>query len=57
MTPAIKELVLNNGSADDIKRQAIVDGMITLRMAAIIKVAQGVTTLEEAVSNSAADNV
>jgi type IV pilus assembly protein PilB len=57
MTPAIKELVLNNGSADDIKRQAIVDGMVTLRMAAIIKVAQGVTTLEEAVSNSAADNV
>ncbi len=57
MTTAIKELVLNNGSADDIKRQAIVDGMVTLRMAAIIKVAQGVTTLEEAVSNSAADNV
>jgi type IV pilus assembly protein PilB len=57
VTSAIKELILNNGSADDLKRQAIVDGMITLRMAAIIKVAQGVTTLEEAVSNSAADNV
>lgn len=57
MSSAIKELILNNGSADDIKRQAIVDGMMTLRMAAIIKVAQGVTTLEEAVSNSGADNI
>lgn len=57
ITPAIKELVLNNASADDIKRQAILEGMITLRMAAIIKVAQGVTTLEEAVGNSAADNL
>lgn len=57
ITPAIKELILNNASADDIKRQAIIEGMKTLRMTAIVKVAQGVTTLEEAVGNSASDNL
>jgi len=46
---------LKNGSADDIKKQAIKDGMKTLRMSALTKVAQGVTTLDEAVSNSGAD--
>jgi len=57
ISPEIRELILANGSADDIKRQAIKEGMKTLRMTAIIKVAQGVTTLEEAVSNSASDNL
>jgi type IV pilus assembly protein PilB len=57
VTPGIKEILLRNGSADEIKRQAIKDGMKTLRMSALTKVAQGHTTLDEAVSNSAADKL
>jgi len=57
VTPKIRELVLRNASADDIKKQAIRDGMKTLRMCALTKVAQGLTTLEEAVTNSASDQL
>lgn len=57
MTPKVRELILRNASTDDIKRQAIRDGMKTLRMCALTKVAQGLTTIEEAVSNSASDQM
>ncbi len=57
VTPKIRELILRNGSADDLKKQAIRDGMKTLRMCALTKVAQGLTTLEEAVTNSASDQI
>jgi type IV pilus assembly protein PilB len=57
VTPKIRELVLRNSSSDDIKKQAIRDGMKTLRMCALTKVAQGLTTIEEAVSNSASDQL
>lgn len=55
LTPGVKEAILRNASSDEIKKQAIKDGMKTLRMSALTKVALGETTLEEAVSNSAAD--
>ena len=57
VTPKVRELILKNGSTDDIKRQAIRDGMKTLRMCALTKVAQGLTTLEEALANSASDQL
>jgi type IV pilus assembly protein PilB len=57
MSPAIKEILLRNGSNDEIKRQAIKEGMKTLRMCALTKVAQGMTTIDEAVSNSASDKM
>ena len=57
ITPAIKEIILRGGSSDDIKRMAIQEGMKTLRMSALTKVAQGLTTLDEAVTNSAADKM
>lgn len=55
ISTAIKELILRDASADDIKRQAIKDGMKTLRMSALTKVAQGLTTIEEAITNSSSD--
>jgi type IV pilus assembly protein PilB len=55
ITPSVKDLILRNSSADDIKKQAIKDGMKTLRMSALTKVAQGLTTIEEAVTNSSSD--
>lgn len=57
MSPALKEIVLRNGSSDEIKKQAIIEGMKTLRMCALTKVALGQTTLDEAISNSAADKL
>ena len=57
MTPAIKEILLRGGSVDEIKKMAIKEGMKTLRMCALTKVAQGLTTIDEAVSNSAADKM
>ncbi len=57
VTPKVRELILRNASSDEIKKQAIRDGMKTLRMCALTKVAQGLTTLEEAVSNSASDQL
>ncbi|HXH74006.1 MAG TPA: ATPase, T2SS/T4P/T4SS family [Bacteriovoracaceae bacterium] len=57
VTLKIRELVLRNASSDDIKKQAIRDGMKTLRMCALTKVAQGLTTIEEAVSNSSSDQL
>ena len=55
VSPAIKELILKNPSAEDLKKQAIREGMKTLRMAALTKVAQGLTTLDEAITNSSSD--
>jgi type IV pilus assembly protein PilB len=43
----IKELVLVGASALELKKKAIERGMITLRRSGLIKVAQGLTTLEE----------
>ncbi len=55
MSPMLREIVLRNGSADELKKQAISEGMKTLRMSALTKVAQGLTTLDEAVINSSSD--
>jgi type IV pilus assembly protein PilB len=55
MTQALREIILKGGSSDEIKKQAIKDGMKTLRMSALSKVAKGLTTLDEAVSNSSSD--
>ena len=55
VTPNIKELLLQNPTADQLKQRAIKDGMLTLRMSALNKVAEGFITLEEAVINSAPD--
>ncbi len=43
----IRELVLVGASAVELKKKAIEQGMITLRRSGLIKVAQGMTTLEE----------
>jgi type IV pilus assembly protein PilB len=47
MTDGIRDLVLSGASASELKRQAIDDGMKTLRRAGIEKVREGKTTVEE----------
>ncbi len=51
----LKELVINGASAAELKQEAIRLGMQTLRMAALNKVMAGVTTIEEAIANTAPD--
>ena len=48
VTPAIRELILQDASTDEIRKQAIHDGMRTLEKSALAKVIQGITTLDEA---------
>jgi type IV pilus assembly protein PilB len=49
MTDALRERVLSGASAAELRRQAIADGMITLRQTALRKVAEGMTTVDEVV--------
>ena len=51
----LKELVIQGCSAAELKQEAIRLGFKTLRMAALSKVKLGVTTLAEAVGNTAPD--
>jgi len=50
---AIRRLIMNNASTDEIREQALRDGMLTLRMDGLIKVARGITTLEEVIKETA----
>ena len=49
----IREMVLAGSSGPEIKKQAVKDGMKTLRMSALTKMAEGVTSIEEALMNTA----
>ena len=49
MHEGLKELILRGASAADLKREAVKMGMSTLRMSAIKKVREGLTTVEETV--------
>ena len=47
MTEAIRDLVMVGANAVDIRRKALEEGMLTLRMSGLEKVRQGTTSLEE----------
>jgi type IV pilus assembly protein PilB len=49
MHETLKELILKSASAMELKREAVKLGMSTLRMSAIQKVRQGLTTIEETI--------
>lgn len=57
VTQGIRDMIINNASSDQIKRFAIKEGMKTLRMSGLVKVAQGITTLDEVLINTATDKV
>ncbi len=52
----IKELILQGASVFDIKKQAVSLGMKTLRRSGLLKVKNGLTSLEEVVENTFPDN-
>jgi type IV pilus assembly protein PilB len=53
MSPELRRRVLKGDSAEDLKNQAVEDGMLTLRMDGMEKIRKGVTTLEEVVKETA----
>ena len=54
ISPAISRMILDRKSAEDIRRQAQEEGMLTLRQDGIEKIKQGVTTIEEIIRETAA---
>ena len=49
MSPALRQVVLHDGSTEEIREQAIKDGMLTLRMDAILKMKDGIVDYEEVI--------
>jgi type IV pilus assembly protein PilB len=56
MSPRIRDMVLDRASTSDIKKQAVSEGMLTLRADALLKLKKGVTTAEEVLKETAADH-
>ncbi len=48
VTPKVKEMIHKEGSADEIKKVAVAEGMVTLRQNAIRLVERGITSFQEA---------
>jgi type IV pilus assembly protein PilB len=55
MSEELRDLVLSGGSASEIKRTAINLGMMTLRQSGLLKLRQGMTTMEEVIRVTMAD--
>ncbi|MBI5709238.1 MAG: type IV-A pilus assembly ATPase PilB [Candidatus Eisenbacteria bacterium] len=53
----IRDLILERASASEIKRLAIGEGMLTLRRDALEKLKRGLTTVEEVLKETAADQL
>ncbi len=55
LSPVLRDLVLERSSANEIKKTAIAEGMLTLRRDALEKLKRGLTTVEEVLKETAAD--
>jgi type IV pilus assembly protein PilB len=53
LSPEVRRMILRGASVAEIRDQAVVDGMLTLRMDGMKKIERGVTTLEEVVKETA----
>jgi type II secretory ATPase GspE/PulE/Tfp pilus assembly ATPase PilB-like protein len=53
LSPELRRMILRSASVADLRDQAVSDGMLTLRMDGMKKIARGVTTLEEVVKETA----
>ncbi|MBI1796116.1 MAG: type IV-A pilus assembly ATPase PilB [Candidatus Eisenbacteria bacterium] len=57
MSPRLRDLTLDRAPASDIKKSAIAEGMLTLRRDGLEKLKRGVTTAEEILKETAADDL
>ena len=55
ITAKIRDLILDRASVSAMKKQAMADGMLTLRMDGLLKLKNGITTAEEVLKETAAD--
>ncbi|MDO9390836.1 MAG: ATPase, T2SS/T4P/T4SS family [bacterium] len=54
ITPAIRELIMRRATSTEIENKAIEEGMPTLRMDGVIKMMNGVTTIDEVIKETVA---
>jgi type IV pilus assembly protein PilB len=54
MSTELRKMIMHGASADDLREQGLREGMLTLRMDGMKKVARGATTLEEVIKETAA---
>lgn len=52
----IREMIVKGAPTSDIKRKAVQEGMLTLRMDALLKLKQGITSAEEVLKETAPDD-
>lgn len=55
LTEKLRDLIIKGGNADQLKKAALEEGLVTLRQAALLKLYRGETTLEEVLNNSRPD--
>lgn len=55
ITDALRSAILNGAPTDELKARAVLDGMTTLRMSALQKMREGMTTIEEVLRLTVAD--
>jgi type IV pilus assembly protein PilB len=53
LSPEIRRMILRGASVEELRDQAVREGMLTLRMDGMKKIERGVTTLEEVVKETA----
>jgi type IV pilus assembly protein PilB len=54
MSPTLRRMILQSASTVELQTQAVAEGMLTLRMDGMLKIKQGITTLEEVIKETAA---
>jgi type IV pilus assembly protein PilB len=54
MSTELRRMIMHGASGDELREQGLREGMLTLRMDGMKKVARGVTTLEEVIKETAA---
>jgi type IV pilus assembly protein PilB len=57
VTEKMKQLIFQNANQIELKKVAVQEGMMTLRMSALAKLKMGMTTIEEVLDNSAKDEL
>jgi len=56
VTDEIRDLILNRAQSKDIKKKAMENGMITLRRSGLLKIMEGITSVEEVLRETVKDS-
>jgi type IV pilus assembly protein PilB len=56
VSPALRKMILDRASVEQVKRQAMAEGMLSLRQDALAKLKAGATTVEEVLRETATDD-